>query len=241
MRDAPLCLHRSGIQQNGPIAKRLNGLETVADEQDGAVLVDGNRLHLAQRLFLKACIAYRKDLINDQDLRLQMRRHSERQPDIHAAAVALHRRVEKSFDFGEVNDLVEFLPDLRPGHPEDRSVQKDVLATGQFRVKAGADLQQACDTAAYDRPSTIRLSDAAEYLEQRRFAGSVPPDNSEHLAALHLEAHVAQGPELLNFIALNDLPTTNEIKPLAGKISHLTRDDVTQAQCSARADLPGGQ
>jgi hypothetical protein len=33
---------------------------------------------------------------------------------------------------------------------------------------------------------------------------------------------------LLDFIALNDLPTTNEIKPLAGKISHLTRDDVTQ-------------
>ena len=80
----------------------------MADEQNGAVLVDSNRLHLAQRLLLKARIAYRKDLINDEDFRLEMRRHGERKPDIHAAAVALDRGIEKSFHLREVNDLVEF-------------------------------------------------------------------------------------------------------------------------------------
>ena len=42
-----------------------------------------------------------------------MRRDREGQPHIHAAAVALDRRVEKLFDLGEGDDLVEFARNLR--------------------------------------------------------------------------------------------------------------------------------
>ena len=65
-------------------------------------------------------------------------------------------------------------------------------------------------------------------LSKRRFSRAVPPDNAEHLAALDLKAHVAQGPELLDLIALHDLPTANEIEALASEIARLTGDDVTQ-------------
>ena len=53
------------------------------------------------------------------------------------------RRIEKPLDLGKSDDLVELLADLRPRHAEDRAVEIDILAAGQFRVKAGADFQQA--------------------------------------------------------------------------------------------------
>ena len=40
-----------------------------------------------------------------------------------------------------------FAVDLRASHAEDRAVEEDVLAAGQLRVKAGADLEQRADAA----------------------------------------------------------------------------------------------
>ena len=80
----------------------------------------------------------------------------ERQADVHAAAVALHRRVEEVLHFGEGDDLIELLPDLRAAHPEDRAVQKDVLAAGQFGVKAGADFEEAAEAAVELGPACGR-------------------------------------------------------------------------------------
>ena len=77
-----------------------------------------------------------------------MRRHREGKPHIHAAGVALDRRVEELLHLGEGHDLVEFSSNLAPGHAEDGAVEKDVLAAGQFRMKAGADFKQARDPPA---------------------------------------------------------------------------------------------
>ena len=43
-------------------------------------------LHLAEALLLELRVADRQHLVDDQDLRLQVRRDRERQPHIHAAA-----------------------------------------------------------------------------------------------------------------------------------------------------------
>ena len=48
---------------------------------------------------------------------------------------------------GEGDDLVELASDLGPRHAEDRAVEEDVLAAGELRVEAGADLEQARDAA----------------------------------------------------------------------------------------------
>ena len=142
--------------------------------------------------------------------------------------IALHRRVEKFLDLGEGDDLVEFSRDLRSAHAEDRAVEKDVLATGQFRVKAGADLEQAADAAAQPHPALGRLGDAAEDLEQRALAGAVAADDADDLALLDFEAHVLQRPKLLDLVALNDLLAAKEISRLAYEVARLACDDVTQ-------------
>ena len=51
---------------------------------------------------------------------LEVGRDRERQPDVHAARVPLHRRVEEPLDLGEGDDLVELAVDLPAAHAEDR-------------------------------------------------------------------------------------------------------------------------
>ena len=155
--------------------------------------------------------------------------------------IALDRRIEKLLDLGKGDDLVKLAHDLGAGHAEDRAVEKDVLAAGQFRMKAGADFEQARDPAAQDRASARRLGDPAQNLQQRRFAGAVASDDAEHLAALDLEAHILQRPEFLDLVALHDLPAADKIDRLARKIPRLARRSRRAARCSARARPTDGR
>ena len=132
----------------------------------------------------------------EQDLRLEVGGDGEGQPHIHAARVALDRRVDEPVDLGERDDLVELASDLAAAHAEDRAVEVDVLPAGQLGVEAGADLQQAADPARGSRRgrsvgSVIRRED----LQQRALAGAVAADDADHLARLHLEARVLEGPK----------------------------------------------
>ena len=62
-------------------------------------------------------------------------------------------------------------------------------------MEAGADFQQAPDAAGDLGLALGRLGDAREDLEQRALAGAVAADDADHFTAVHLEAHVLQGPE----------------------------------------------
>ena len=104
-------------------------------------------LHLSNAFLLKLRVANSQHFIDDQDLRLQMRRHRERQAHIHAAAVPLHRRVDKFFHSGKSHDLVKFLFYLRLVHPEDGPVEKNIVPPAEFRIKPGADFEQTGNTA----------------------------------------------------------------------------------------------
>ena len=72
-----------------------------------------------------------------------MRRHRERQPDVHPARVPLHGRVDKLLDLGKSHDLVELRVDLALFHPEDRAVHVDVFAPGEFRVEPTAQFEES--------------------------------------------------------------------------------------------------
>ena len=74
---------------------------------------------------------------------------------------------------------------------------EDVLAAGEFGVKAGADLEQARNPALDCDAPLGRLGDAREDLQQCALAGAVAADDADHLAALDLEAHILERPELL--------------------------------------------
>ena len=139
-------------------------------------------LHPAEAAALELGVTDREHLVDEQDLRLEVRRDREGEPHVHPARVALHRRVDELLDARELDDLVELRCDLAPLHPEDRAVQVDVLAAGQLRVEAGPDLEQAADAAA-DRGAALgRRRDPREDLEQRRLAGAVPADEADDLA-----------------------------------------------------------
>ena len=53
----------------------------------------------------------------------------------------------------------------------------------------------------------------------------------------HLEAHVLERPELLDLVALNDLPSAEEISRLAREIARLAADHVAQRCMYSRARL----
>ena len=64
-------------------------------------------------------VADGEHLVDDQDLRLQVRRHRKRQAHIHATAVALDRRVQEPLHLRKGDDLVELGFDLRAVHAQD--------------------------------------------------------------------------------------------------------------------------
>ena len=126
-----------------------------------------------------------------------MRSHSECQPHIHTRTVALNRCVQELFDLGKGDDFVELAFDLSPAHAQDGAIQEDVFAPGQFRVEAGADLQQAGHAAFDLNPPGGGRGDAAQQLEQRRFPGPIPANDADRLPTLNFEGNISKGPEFL--------------------------------------------
>src|SRR5262249_11816342 len=143
----------------------------------------------------------RQHLVDNKDLRLQVRGHRERQARVHAAGIALDGRVDEAANLGEVDDVVELVGYLAPAHAQDRPVQEDVLAAGQLRVEAGSDLEQAPDPAAQLDLTGRGGGDAAEYLQQRALAGAVAADHAEYLPRLYIERYVLEGPQVRRSVA----------------------------------------
>src|SRR5688572_2623113 len=100
----------------------------MADEQYRST-TSGDFSHAAQTFTLEGGVSDGKDLIDDQNLRLQMSGHGERQSNIHAAGIAFHGSVDESFDLGEGDDLVKLAFDLSPAHSQNRAIEKGILAT----------------------------------------------------------------------------------------------------------------
>ena len=112
--------------------------------------------------------------------------------------VVLDGRVDELLDLGERDDLVELPLDLAAAHAEDGAVQIDVLAAGQLRMEAGADLEQRADAAVDLDAPRRRLGDARQDLQQRALAGAVAADDADDLAAPDLERHVAAAPRCVS-------------------------------------------
>ena len=113
-------------------------------------------------------------------------------------AVALDRRIEELLHLGEGDDLVELALDLRRGHAKDGAVEIDVLPAGQFRVEAGADLQQAARRgrgcgSRRSVGSVMRLRILSSVLLPAPLRPMMPTTSPR----LHLEGDVLQRPELL--------------------------------------------
>jgi hypothetical protein len=152
-------------------------------------------LHPPEALALEGHVADGEDLVDEQHLGLEVRGDGEREAEVHAGRVVLHRRVGELRHLGEGEDLVELARDVGALHAEDRAAQEDVLAAGELAVEPGADLEQRADAPAHLGEPLRGPRDAREDLQQRALARAVAADHAEHFARRDLERHVAQGPE----------------------------------------------
>ena len=184
------------LQPVGATAEPRHGLHVVRDEEHGAPRA-GDLLDPAHAALLELVVADGEHLVDDQHLRVEVRRDGECEPHVHPARVPLDRRVDELPDPAELDDVVELRVDLAPLHAEDRAVQVRVLAARQLGMEARADLEDAPDATADHRAALGRRRDPGQQLEERRLAGAVLADEADDLALLDREGHVLERPELL--------------------------------------------
>src|SRR5262249_49995367 len=125
--------------------------------------------------------------------RIAVDRHGEAEPRVQAGRVSLHRRVDQRGDVGKLDDRVELAVDLAAREPEQPRPEGDGLASGQLRVKAGAELDQRDDVTGDADRAAGRPGYARDQLQQGRLAGAVAADHAEAGALADLERDVAHG------------------------------------------------
>jgi hypothetical protein len=85
---------------------------------------------------------------------------------------------------------------MKRSTPEDRTVDEDVLASGELGMEPGPHLEQGGRPTPYGDPSLRRAGDSGEELQEGALARTVGPDQTEDLAAFDLERDIPQRPEL---------------------------------------------
>ena len=67
---------------------------------------------LVETLEREGLVADGQHLVDEQHVGIDVNRHGEAQPHVHAGRVGLDRRVDEVLELGELDDLVEALRDL---------------------------------------------------------------------------------------------------------------------------------
>ena len=111
-----------------------------------------NSANLSRHLWVKPFVADGEHLVHEQDVGIDVDRHGKTEPHVHAGRVGLDRRVDEVLELGELDDLVEPLGDLALGQAEHDAVDEDVLAAGDLRVEAGAELDEGRNAARAPSP-----------------------------------------------------------------------------------------
>src|SRR6201988_2975734 len=102
----------------------------------------------------------------------------KRKSHIHPATVSFHRCIQEFFYLGECNNLVEFGLDLRAAHPEDRTVQINVLPSGQFGVKAGNNFNKASSGSPDRGPTFLWFRVPSKNLKKGGLPPTIPSDDT---------------------------------------------------------------
>ena len=108
---------------------------------------------------LKADVANGKDLVQNKYVRFNGDSDCKSQSHRHSRAIALHRSIDKFSDIREVNDAIQLTIDFLSGQSKHRSIDIDILATGQDWVEAGAERDQGAE-------ATAQLDAAAVWLDK---------------------------------------------------------------------------
>ena len=140
------------------------------------------RRERVEALLLEGGVADGEHLVDEQDVRVGLDRDREGEPDVHPRRVVLELEVHELLELGERDDVVEALARLAARQPEHDRVDDHVLARGQLRVEADAELDERREAAVHLHVAAVDLVDARQALEQRALAGAVAADDAEELA-----------------------------------------------------------
>ena len=171
-------------------------IKIVADHQHSASRLCRRR-QMSDAFCAKVLIADRQHFVDHQDVGIDMRSDSERQPDEHSRRIVLHRCVDEFVDPSKVQDAVETIKHRASRQPQDCPIEEDVVTPRQLQMEAGADFQHArYATAQFDAASRGR-SDATHQFKECRFAGAVVTQEGNLFPGGDRKVELAQGPELV--------------------------------------------
>jgi hypothetical protein len=128
---------------------------------------------------------------------------------------------------------------------QQRAVEAHVLAPGQVRAEACAQLQQCRNPTLHATHTGAGLQHTCHDLQQRALAGAVAAHHTQHLATPQLQVHIVQGVVAAPGLRGAAVPSVAQLFPQARPGSVLQRvalgntDQLDHAAVSLRGGIHG--
>ena len=159
----PVVLELTLLEENPTIAHSLERSARVRDERD----CHASPLELEDALDafpLEGLVPDGEHLVEEQDFCIDVDGDREPEAHVHARGVRSNWQVDEALELAELDDRVEPAVDLLFAQAVDRCAQVDVVAAGEVRVEAGAELEQCTDPAGNGETATRGPEDTASSL-----------------------------------------------------------------------------
>ena len=153
-------------------------------------------LELGELLERSVCEGFVPDgehLVDEQHVRVAVRRDGESEPHGHAGGVRLDGSIEKLLDARKPHDIVEPSRDLLLRQPEQQARDLDVFPARDLRVEPGAELEQRGEPSPHRDGAARGPHDVCEQLKQRRLAGAVRADDPDRFTGSDREGDPIEG------------------------------------------------
>src|SRR5262249_36239540 len=115
------------IEPEDAIADSFHVADCVRYEQDRNA-ARAEFVYLAHAALAEVDVAARERFVDEQNLRIDVNCHGERQANYHAAGICFNGLVHEVADFGKAFDVADALVDLLAAEAQDRAVEVDVIA-----------------------------------------------------------------------------------------------------------------
>lgn len=149
-------------------------------------------IYFLTALSLEGLVAYGKDFIDQENVRICLNCSGKRKADRHPGGKILQLHVLKAFQLGKIEDLFVFRRDHPFCEAHDGAVEIDVLFRGEVRVEPDAEFEEGGDLSVHLHGAAVRVQDSREDLEKRALAASIWTNHAERLTVFYGKTHIFQ-------------------------------------------------
>ena len=183
--------HSAVIQHQHFVAQHFYCVEIVRDKNNRTATVP-ELAYFPHAFLLEMGVANRQRLIDNKTFGLGMDSDRKCQPHGHARGIGAQRLVNKIGQFRKFDHHFALACDFIVIHTQQQAVDRDVLATAQGRIKAGAKLKQTGHLATGDYVTAVRHQYPRENLEQGTFTGTVFTNHTTGFTRLNHQRHIVK-------------------------------------------------